>query len=444
MKRNTDLGLAMVVVLLALSLGTSALAGEGMLSMKCDGTAAETQFIADQRGAETRDGRRMITTEGGYVIYRIPVGTCTAERIDYFMSMTSYSLEFSPDGRSWSRMVRFQRPDEQPDQFTRCANGFVPEWQKTAKETGTAYFRFSRLPGSKGPLGLESIHFQVTGSPLPKGFHTPPKDFHSSWFHTEPKPAWSVPAVLMMLVGLSAVVLCKAIWRTPLRLFGLGALLWTISVAVKFAIAIPLNGPVLTALHHVLPRAAANVTFWIYAGLLTGITEVGVFLVLARWFQRRQWSWRDAASVGVGFGAIEAILLGLVFLIAVAMGKITDSGTLVPVLERFLTIFIHVVTVVAPIYAVTRRKWGWFAFAFIHKSGVDAVAAYVLLAGNKLLAMHPWRLELGIVGPFAYIAIPILLMLKKRWECGHETRQATTTEAGVTAGRQSNEGTEQD
>jgi hypothetical protein len=421
----------MVVVLLALSLGTSALADKGMLSMKCDGTSAETQFIADQRGAETRNGRRMITTDGGYVIYRIPVGTCTAEEIHYSINQTSYSLEFSADGRRWSRMVRFRRPDEQPDQFARCSNGFVPEWQKTAKETGTAYFRFSRLPGSKAPLSLESIHFQVTGSPLPKGLHTLPKDFHSSWFHTEHKSAWSVPAVLMMLVGLSAFLLCKAIWRRPLRLFGLGALLWTISVAVKFAIAIPLNRPLDALLHRAFPKHPADLVFWIYLGLLTGITEVGIFLALAKWFQRRQWSWEDAASIGVGFGAIEAILLALAVALPVAMGKITDPGTLVPVLERFLTIFIHAVTVVAPIYAVTRRKWGWFAFAFIHKSGVDAVAAYAMLAGNNLLAMHPWRVELGIFGPFAYIAIPILLMLKKRWECGHETGQATTTEPGV-------------
>ena len=429
MKRNTVFGLA--AALLALSLGTSALADKGMLSMKCDGTSAETRLIADQRGAEVRDGKRVISTDGGYVIYRIPVGTCTAESIYYSISETSYSLEFSPDGRRWSRMVRFRPPDEQPDQFGRCSNGFVPEWQKAAKETGAAYFRFSRLPGSKAPLGLESIRFQVSGSPLPTGFHTLPKDFHSSWFHTEHKPAWSVPAVLMMLVGLSAVVLCKAVWRRPLRLFGLGALLWTISVAVKVAITIPLNEPLNALLHRAFPKHPADLVLWIYIGLLTGITEVGIFLALAKWFQRRQWSWRDAASVGVGFGAIEAILVGLAVALPVAMGKITGPGTLVPVLERFLTIFIHVVTVVAAIYAVTRRKWGWFAFAFIYKSGVDGVAAYVLLAGHNLLAMHPWRVELGIFGPFAYIAIPILLMLKKRWECGHDTGQATTTEPGV-------------
>jgi len=418
----------MVVVLLALSLGTSALAEKGMLSLKCDGTSTETRFIADQRGAEIRDGSRVITKAGGYVIYRVPVGDCTLERVYYSVSVTSYLLEFSPDGRRWSVMVRHSRPDERPEQFTRCSNGFLPEWQKAAKKTGTAYFRLSRPTGGRAPIILKSIHFEVTGSPLPKDFHALPKDFRSSWFRSERKSALSVPAVLMMLVGLSAVVLCKAMWRTPLRLFGLGALLWTISVAVKFAIAIASYTQIEAVLHQALPKHPADVVLWTYGGLLTGLTEVAIFLAMARWFQRRQWSWRDAASIGVGFGAIEAVLLGIAVAIAGATGQTSAPGTLlVPVLERFLTIFIHVVTVVAPIYAVTRRKWGWFAFAFIHKSGVDAVATYIQLAAIHLWATHPWHVELGIFGPFAYIAIPILLVLRNKWECGHEPRQATTT-----------------
>lgn len=326
-------------------------------------------------------------------------------------------------------MVSFPRPDEQPKQFTRCSNGFGPKWQKAAKETGTAYFRFSPLQGSEAPLTLKSIDFEVSGSPLPKDFRSLPKDFDSSSLMNEHKSRWSLPAVLMVLLGLSAVLLCRWRWKTPLRLFGLGALLWTISVAVKFAIAIPSCGPVDALLHQALAKHPADIANWAYIGLLTGITEVGIFLALAGWFQRRQWSWRDAASIGVGFGAIEAVLLGVAVAIPVAMGKVADPGTLVPVLERFLTIFIHVVTVVAPVYAVTRRKWGWFVFAFLHKSGVDALAAYVLLAGNNLMATHPWRVELGYFGPFAYIAIPILLILRKRWEDQPATDAAEPAQA---------------
>lgn len=397
-----------------------------MLSIKCDGTSAETQLIADQRGAEIRNGRRTISAGGGYVTYRIGTGKCTPERIDYSVSMTSYSLDFSPDGRTWSRMGLFPQRDEEPDRFSRCANGIVPEWQKAAKKTGMAYFRFTRLPGSKAPLSLESIRFVVTGAPFPKGFQPAPEDLQSWLSHGEYPRAWSRTAALMILVGLLASLVSRWRWKTPLRLFGLGALLWTVSVAVKSGLAVLLNKPMESLLHQALPKFPADLVFWSYIGLLTGITEVGIFLAMAKWFQRRQWSWRDAASVGVGFGAIEAILLGVAVAVPVAMGKMPDPGTLAPVLERSLTIFIHVVTVVAPIYAITRHKWGWFAFAFFYKSAVDATAAYMLLAGSHLLAVHLWAVELGIFGPFAYIAIPILLILKKRWERGAEPKPAAT------------------
>lgn len=225
---------------------------------------------------------------------------------------------------------------------------------------------------------------------------------------------WNLPATLMVLLGLLAVALCQWRCKTSLKIFGLGALIWTVSVAVKAAIAVPLNTPMYELLHHALPKHPADVTFWAYIGLLTGITEVGIFLAMARWFQRRRWSWEDAVSVGVGLGAVEAILMGLGATIAVATGQ-TDGLTIAPVLERFLAILIHMATAVAAIYAVTRQRWGWYAFAFIQKSGVDAVAAYVLLAGRQTLSSHPWLVELAYFGPFAYIAIPILWWLKQQW-----------------------------
>lgn len=402
------------VMLLILNLGTSALADKGMLSINC-GTPTEVQFIADQKDADVKDGMRVITQDGGYIVYRIPIGNCTPKRLYYLVSSTSYKLEYSPDGQNWSSMVTLQKTSGQPNQFSNCSNGFAPEWLKATKETGITYFRFSHLPGGKAPLTLKSIFFEVSGSPLPKGFVAGgqlPKEFYA------PNPGFklseAIPPKLMVLVGLLAILIGRRLWRTPLKLFGLGALLWTISVAVKFAIAILLNKPVESALHTIMPKHPADVTYWIYIGLLTGITEVGIFLALTRWFQRRQWSWRDAASVGIGFGAIESILLGVGAAIA-AISGFTNAGSFVPVLERALTIFIHTAATVIAIYAVTRRRWGWFVFAFLYKSGVDALAAYVLLAGQQLFASNPWFVELVYFGPFAYLAVPVMLYLRKRW-----------------------------
>ncbi|MCX6377088.1 MAG: YhfC family glutamic-type intramembrane protease, partial [Armatimonadetes bacterium] len=263
---------------------------------------------------------------------------------------------------------------------------------------------------------LKSFEFEVTGG-------SPPPHFDTQSAVTKPAAILRrlIPGELMILVGLTAVVLCQMMLRTRLRLFGLGALLWTVSVAVKVGLAVLGNKPVSHALHSVLPMFPADFVFWIYIGLLTGITEVGIFLVLTRFFQRRQWTWKDAASVGVGFGAIEAIMVAASIAAAVALGKMPVGGTdissaLVPSLERLIAIVVHTAAAVMIIYAITKGKWGWFWTSFAYKTGIDSVAGYLLLGGNAALGAHPWFVELCLFGPFAYVGLVILFMLKNRWE----------------------------
>jgi uncharacterized membrane protein YhfC len=410
--------IALMVVFSALGLRSDVRADLGLLTIKCDGTSAEMRFISHQRGTEIRNGMRVITSAGGYIVYRIPVGTCAPRRVYYALNVTAYALEFSPDGRKWSWLVRMRPNEENPREINHSAAGFVRSLSKSAAKSGTAFLRFRRSPGGQAPLVIQAVNIEVSGDPLPKDFRKLDKSFNDSWFPLALMGRVSVAGALMVLLGIFAVLFCRYVWRTPTRLFGLGALLWTIAVAVKVAIALPLNKPIGAILHHALHKPAGDVAFWIYIGLLTGITEVGIFLAMAGWFQRRRWSWKDAASVGVGFGAIESILLGLALIIPVAVGKVADPGTLVPVIERFLTIFIHTAATVMAIYGVTTQRWAWFWASFVYKSALDALAAFFLLSGHHLLTAHPWFVELGCFGPFAYAAIPILLILRSRWPAG--------------------------
>lgn len=389
-----------VIILLALSLCTIAFADRGTLSIKCDGTDAK--YLADQRNTQVKDAARVISGDG-YAIYRIPIGNSTIERLYYTVSMTAYKLEFSADGREWSPKIMSMGSTEFEDHTSNQAIGFGALDRRASKQSRQAYFRFSRHTESKRNLILKSLALQAGGDNLPQGFSG------------GTKPAPTTPGSLMMLVGTLAVAFGLWRWKTPFRLFALGALLWAVAVAVKVGLALLLNKQVEGGLQALMPKHPADVTFWIYIGVLTGITEVGIFLAMAKWFQRRQWSWKDAAAVGVGFGAIEAGLLGLGVTFAGMAGQPVETNVFVPALERFLTIFIHTAATVMVIYAITRREWGWFSFAFLYKSGVDSVAAYFLLANKELLTSKPLLVELGYFGPFAYVAIPILWLLKKQW-----------------------------
>jgi uncharacterized membrane protein YhfC len=390
----------LLAVILTLSLCTIAFADRGTLSIKCDGTDAK--YLADQRNTQVKDGARVISGDG-YAVYRIQIGNSTIDRLYYTVSMTAYKLEFSADGREWSPKIMRMGSTEFEDDTSNQAIGFGALDRRASKQSRQAYFRFSRHTESKRDLILKSIALEISADRLPQGFSG------------GTRPAPTTPGLLMMLVGVLAVGFGLWRWKTPFRLFGLGALLWVVAVAVKVGLAVFLNKQVEGGLQALMPKHPADVTFWIYIGVLTGITEVGIFLAMARWFQRRQWSWKDAASVGVGFGAIEAILLGLGLAGAALAGQSQEASMFIPPLERFLTIFIHTAATVMVIYAITRREWGWFILAFLYKSGVDAIAAYVLLAGKDILTSRPLVVELAYFGPFAYVAIPILWWLRRQW-----------------------------
>jgi hypothetical protein len=61
----------------------------------------------------------------------------------------------------------------------------------------------------------------------------------------------------MLLVAVSAVVLAGPGKRPLWRVLGIGAGAWALSVALKFAWAIPMNAPIRRGLEHLLGTAAS-------------------------------------------------------------------------------------------------------------------------------------------------------------------------------------------
>jgi len=208
-------------------------------------------------------------------------------------------------------------------------------------------------------------------------------------------------------------------WRTTWRVWAGGAVLWVVSVALKVGFALVANQPVNLWLHAGLPRILADPAFWCYVGLLTGIFECGIFLVAARLIKRKQWSWREAVSLGVGFGAIEAMAMGAGtgFLAGQTSDwgcAITWSDVLAPAFERLLALLIHVAAVVMILRALVERQWRWFAASFAYKSAVDGVAAWLLLSGTSL-RFSPWAMEWICFAPFALVGVAVLLHLRRVW-----------------------------
>lgn len=231
-----------------------------------------------------------------------------------------------------------------------------------------------------------------------------------------PVPTVSPLALLggvgMILVAGAFIV--YALWRRlGAGYLGLGALAWVVTVVLKFVWAIPLNGPIYNALFNNMPRWLAGPVFWLYVGALTGVFEVALTWLVLRYSKLGQTTWERAFVFGIGFGAIEALLLGLSSLTSVLAGMLSPAAmpyeTLValarannplwgfaPIVERIATTFVHIFSNVLLFYGVRTRQSRWFWLAFAYKTLIDTVAAFAQLWGLTTLG-RIWTIEAVIV-----------------------------------------------
>jgi len=243
------------------------------------------------------------------------------------------------------------------------------------------------------------------------------------WRPGEIKVATVSTLALLGGSGMIAVVLGFVIYAALRKLgwgyLGLGALAWVVTVILKSAWALLANSFVYNGLYDALPEVIAALLFYLYVGALTGVFEVGIVWLVMRYTRLGRVSWKRALAFGIGFGAVEALLLGLSSLATVltalvvpnvfpleALEQVSRLNNvlygLAPISERFFTVLVHVLANVLIFYAVAQRKPKWFWLALIYKTGIDAVATFAQFWGLETLAKI-WIIEAvvalwGIVG----------------------------------------------
>ncbi len=221
------------------------------------------------------------------------------------------------------------------------------------------------------------------------------------------------PLALLGGLGMIFVALGYSAYAALRRLgwgyLGLGALAWVITVVLKFVWAIPVNTPLYNALTGALPEPVALPIFYIYVGLLTGMTEVLLTWLVLRYTRLGQVPWGKALAFGIGFGAVEALLLGLSSTATIATALIAPDALpanaieqlavsnnllwgLAPISERFFTCLVHICCNVLLFYGAMRKEGKWFWLSFIFKSAIDAVAAYAQVTGLNSLGKI-WAIE---------------------------------------------------
>lgn len=242
------------------------------------------------------------------------------------------------------------------------------------------------------------------------------------------------PWALASGIGMCAVAFVFVTYAARQKLGGkyiiLGGAAWGISVALKFIFALLANQPLYNLLFTTFTDKIAGPLMWVYVGSLTGIFEVGLvylFLKLTRWGRA---SWKQALAFGIGFGGVEALLLGLNSLISVGVVLLMpgqfDGATLnavaqannllysaAPIIERIFVVLVHVFCGTAIFCAINASKPRWFWAAFILKTALDSVAAYAQLNPQNTLGFL-WALE-GVIVIFGLISLYGTWILSKRY-----------------------------
>jgi hypothetical protein len=245
-----------------------------------------------------------------------------------------------------------------------------------------------------------------------------------------------IPGLGMMLVAALAVVYWYRRSAAKARWFWVGAGLWTIAVILKFACAILTNAAVIGLLKRVLPYSIYVACGGLYVGVQSSVLEMGCTILAGLiWRQLGKDSAR-AIAIGVGAGAFEAFLLGLlsaVGMVAIIMGAPGTEGSakaiiaeqaatplfwLVAPVERVIAVLVHASTRALILLGITYRKAMMVFSSFWIFALLDSIAGAAQLSG-KLGTFSLWWIELAIL-PFGLIGVPIL-----RWCIEHFPPQVT-------------------
>lgn len=226
--------------------------------------------------------------------------------------------------------------------------------------------------------------------------------YNLGWQAIRLGPSILLPGVGMILVSLAYVM--YAAYRRWLgwRYLGLGALFWVFTVGVKFAFAVPVNPIVLGALGVAPDRlfSPGNLIAYLYIGALTGVFEAGLAYLTLRRIRWGNATRDEALAFGIGFGVIEAFLLGLAALGAALAGLLSPDALpittlaslanqaapvmgMAPIVERLFVIVAHIFSCLLIFYAIHSGEVKWVWLAVLYKTLLDAPAGFAAF----------WRVE---------------------------------------------------
>jgi len=228
----------------------------------------------------------------------------------------------------------------------------------------------------------------------------------------------------MIAVGAIAVYAWRR--RAGAGYFLFGAVFWAAAIAVKIAMDLTVT----PSLKELLPHAVSGVlVLGLYYGLRTGLFESGFPYAAAR-LAKLVPTFDQAVAVGIGAGAAEAIVLGvlslsnvLIFILVPGLIDTYPPATQaslqlqfslpfvpIPVWERLFTLFCHVFAMALAMYAV-RAGWRWLGLSIAFMALLDGALIPLLVYVTTRTYADNLIIE-AFVGAMGLVSIAGLFMLR--------------------------------
>jgi len=247
------------------------------------------------------------------------------------------------------------------------------------------------------------------------------------------KPLFLLSGIGMILVAILSIIYWRRKTRIAFAFFLLGALAWIAAVILKGIAALPKDS-IIEGFRSILPTYFSEPLAWIYIGILTGIFECGMILLFLYAFKRlREQSWKEAVGLGLGFGAFEALLVGIGALVITLLAilipeqlpeKLAGPSQLdtplvipAPIVERISALFIHIFSTVLIVFSFMTKEWKWFWLSFLYKTMVDSIAgAFHVSYGYENFTVPILYILEAVFAVTAIVGILGLRMMKKKWK----------------------------
>jgi uncharacterized membrane protein YhfC len=231
-----------------------------------------------------------------------------------------------------------------------------------------------------------------------------------------------VSPIGMILVGVIALCYWRRKTRVTWMYFGFGALIWLIAIGIKLLMDFTLTTPFYLFLYSYGPMVAL-IGLSLYVGLRTGLLESGLSYLGVKHTGFRTMDLPQALAFGIGFGAIEAIALGIPTLLSLitlilypslieTLSPIQQASLNAPtiiafaaIIERAFVLLIHVFTSVLVIFSIVTKTTRYLIYSILFKTLLDGMLPALTTYINASTVSGIYEIEvpiavLGIISLF--------------------------------------------